>query len=106
MAFELGSHAEAQTSLEQLWKTLLPLASLSYQIIGYSMLCTSLNTSIAMALPCSLQTMLGQAKAWYRVAQTTTLLGGGGKGGKERHIVLIELRLLSPIVALVATSFM
>ena len=36
----------------------------------------------------------------YRAAQTTTLLGGRGeKGEKERQIVLIVLRLLSPIVA-------
>ena len=33
-----------------------------------------------MALPCPLQTMLGQAKV-YRAAQTTTLLGGRGEGG-------------------------
>ena len=40
----------------------------------------------------------------YRAAQTTTLLGEGwgggfGRGEKERHIVLIVLIFLSPIVA-------
>jgi len=31
--------------------------------------------------------------------------GGGGKGEKERHIVLIVLRLLSPIVGSLLTMF-
>jgi len=43
---------------------------------------------------------LGPSKV-YRGAQTTTLLGERGKGGKLRQIVIIVLRILASIVGLV-----
>ena len=66
---------------------------------------------MALPSPCKQcwneETLSGQVKV-YRAAQTSTLFGGeeggGGKGEKERHIVFIVIRRLSPIVAFVAEN--
>ena len=42
------------------------------------------------------ETLSGQAKVYW-AAQTITLLGSEGGGEKERHIVSIVPRLLSPL---------
>ena len=66
----------------------------TYQIIGYSIVWTSLNTStLRMALPSPLQAMLEWRNAFRtgQVSQTTTLLGGGGKG-RERKAHRVKYR--------------
>ena len=90
----------------------LASASSICQIIGCSIISTSLNTSTPrMALP-SHPNNFGMRKRFQDSLKCTGLhklqhclaKGGGGGGGvgrgeKERHIVLIVLIFLSPIVA-------
>ena len=86
----------------------LASTSLTYQIIGCCIICTSLDTSIPrMALlspskQCWNEETLSEQAEVYRAAQTSTsrLLGGGGKGGKRKaHRVSCPYTFVPPCIS-------